>query len=108
MQCEHIEDAYSAGAHKRLSDASIATAVAGGNQVSDAAAFEERLQIAVRVEQLDKLRICSAFSKSTSKVSYFGHLHEAETNDGRFRVVAHAETIDEARRTRHNVLEGTG
>mmetsp|Transcript_3951 Transcript_3951/g.10382 ORF Transcript_3951/g.10382 Transcript_3951/m.10382 type:complete len:422 (-) Transcript_3951:19-1284(-) len=69
----------------------VAAAVAGGDQVGDAAALEERVvaDAVVGVEGLAKL----------------DHLLEPNADDRRLGVAAVPKPVDEARADRHNVLE---
>lgn len=64
--------------------------VAGGDEIGDAAGLEEGAELAARVEHVHEL----------------DHLHEAEADDGRLRVVAETQPVHKARAYGHDILHG--
>jgi len=68
---------------ERLAHFTISAAVTSCDQIGNTTTLKERLQIRPRIEVLDELR----------------HLHQAQSNDGRFGIVAVAKTVYETRTT---------
>lgn len=79
-------------ASEGLRHAPVASAVAGGDEVGDAAALQE------------------GGGGDGALAEEFGeghHLHEPQSDDGSFSVVPEAQAVTEARAHRHNVLAET-